>query len=93
VHKLLGLLQLGGVSIIGLHMLLGWFQPLTALYAALYFVGKGLLFGFLKNPFSFADAICGFLLVSALFDWFSIGLLTALALLFLLQKGVTYLLR
>jgi len=89
----LGVLQLGGASIIGLHMLLGMFEPLTALYAALYFVGKGILFGFFKNPLSFADALCGLLLVSALFDWFSIGLLTALALLFLFQKGVTYLLR
>jgi len=93
VYKLLGVLQLGGASVIGLHMLFGLFQPLTALYAALYFVGKGLLFGFFKNPFSFADAFCGLLLVSALFDWFSITLLTALALLFLFQKGVTYLLR
>lgn len=89
----MGVLQLGGASIIGLHMLLGMFEPLTALYAALYFVGKGILFGFFKNPLSFADALCGLLLVSALFDWFSIGLLTALALLFLFQKGVTYLLR
>ncbi len=92
-HKVLGILQLAFVSVF-IAFLLGWTDAGMATIAGIYFIFKGFAFTLLKgNIVSLADAVAGSIILFAAFDVFSNIIVSIVVILFLLQKGVTYLFR
>ena len=92
-HKLLGVLQII-FTFIFIGFLLGWTDAGLATIAGLYFLFKGLGFALMKGNFiSLFDAAAGSIILLAAFDVFSNIIVSIIVILFLLQKGATYLVR
>ena len=91
--KILGILQ-SVFTFVFVGFLLGWTDAGLATIAGLYFLFKGFAFFFMKgNAISLLDAGAGALILLAIFGIFSNIIVSIVVILFLLQKGITYLLR
>lgn len=94
MHKILGVAQLAAISIISIYLFSDIVPKSYALGAVLYFISKGILFTILKrSPLSLLDAISGFYLLFPVLGWFSSDVLNIIVIIFLVQKGIVYLLR
>ena len=91
--KILGVLQIVFLFVISAFIFWKAVPIEWAFIGAAYFIGKGLFFGITKNPLSYLDAFFGMLLLLPIVGIFDNIILDAIAIIFLLQKGVTYLLR
>jgi len=94
MKKALGIIHIVFALLIGIQIAFDSIPFIWAFIACLYFIGKGILFGISKGSvLSYLDAIAGFILILAVTDVFSNIVITAIVMLFLLEKGVSYLLR
>jgi len=91
-HKILGIVQII-FTLVFISFSFGWTDAGLATIAGIYFVLKGLLFTFIRTPISFLDAIAGSFILLATLGIFSNIFVSIIVILFLLQKGVTYLVR
>lgn len=92
-HKILSVLQIA-FALVFVGFSFGWTDAGFATIAGLYFLFKGFTFFLMKgNVISLADAGSGIFILFAVFGVFSNVITSTLVVLFLLQKGVTYLLR
>lgn len=90
---ILGIIQIAIVLIFSLHITLNWFSQLVLILAAIYLIVKGILFTFIRTYISALDALAGFYLLFVAVGIFSNNLLNIIVLLFVLQKGILYVLR
>ena len=93
-HKITGVLHLGAILVVILYLLTTAFPKSYALITVLFFIIKGIAFAFMKqNPMSALDTVAGIYLFFPIIGWFSISILNWIVIIFLVQKGVAYLLR
>lgn len=94
LNKITGILQLVATLIVILYLFNLPIPKSFAMIAVLFFIIKGVSFTVLKqNPISAIDAIAGFYLLFPVLGWFANTILNVIFIIFLLQKGVSYLLR
>lgn len=92
-HKILGVVQIV-LTLVFVAFSFGWTEAGFATIAGMYFLFKGFAFALLKgNIISLADAGAGSLILFAAFGIFSNVVVSIVVILFLLQKGATYLVR
>ncbi|MBI2546826.1 MAG: hypothetical protein HYW23_00055 [Candidatus Aenigmarchaeota archaeon] len=93
-HKITGVMHLGALSIIALHLFTGSIQQSYVIIASLFFIVKGIAFTLMKqNPLSLLDTVAGVYLMFPVLGIFSISLLNIIFIVFLAQKGLIYLLK
>ncbi len=93
-NKFTGALQLVASSIVILYLFHSPVPKSFAIVAALFFVIKGAAFTILKqNPVSSIDAIAGLYLLFPVLGWFNVTILNVVFIIFLVQKGISYLFR
>lgn len=93
-YKLTGIFQLSAILIIIFYLLTDTFPKSFALGAVLFFIIKGIAFAtFKQNLLSALDTIAGIYLFFPIIGWFSNIILNIIMILFLVQKGITYLFR
>ena len=92
MYKVLGVLQLISLLIVALNIYWGWF-PSLVLLAVGFFIFKGLTFGMMHTPLSYMDAVFGFYFLMPVFGIASFNIVNLIAMFYLGQKGITYLMR
>jgi hypothetical protein len=93
-YKISGVIQLAAVLIIVIYIFLHAVPRIYALSVAMLFIIKGISFTIFKqNPLSLLDTVAGLYLFFPVLGWFSNTVLNIIVIIFLAQKGITYLFR
>lgn len=93
-YKISGVIQLVAVTIVSLYLFLSLGSKLYSIGVAVLFIIKGIGFTIFKQSLlSLLDTFFGIYLFFAVLGWFSNTVISIVAIVFLTQKGITYLLR